>query len=290
MDSRTRHPAPNQPSPTLIQRGRSLLPAAITRAASQQTHQIIGSLVDHDRTQHGYRAYAYFRWVDDQIDEAIPTRDERIAFVERQQAIVDRAYAGEETPDLRAEEQMAVALIGADDGPGSGLHIYMQRMMAVMAFDAARRGRLISQAELDTYTRDLAVAVTEALHYFIGHDDPTPQVETRYHAVIAAHITHMLRDTCEDVAAGYYNIPRKVLDAGDISPRDVHSAPYRAWVQSRVQQARDYFKAGRDYLTQVRSARCRLAGHAYCVQFERELDALERSAYFVRSDAKTERI
>lgn len=266
------------------------LPAAITRAASQRTYQIIGSLVDHGRTQDAYRAYAYFRWVDDQIDETLATRDERTAFAERQQALIARAYAGEQPPDLTAEEQMAVELIRGDGAPESGLRRYVERMMAVMAFDARRRGRLISAAELDAYTHDLAVAVTEALHYFIGHDDPPPQVETRYHAVTAAHITHMLRDTCDDLGAGYFNIPREVLEAGGISARDVHSDVYRAWIKDRVELAREYFKAGRSYLAQVRNARCRIAGHAYTVQFERELDTLERNAYYVRSGERSERI
>ena len=84
-------------------------------------------------------------------------------------------------------------------------------MMAVMAFDADRRGRLISQAELNEYTHWLAVAVTEAMHYFIGHDCASPLGPTRYLAVTGAHITHMLRDALEDVEAGYYNLPAELV-------------------------------------------------------------------------------
>jgi hypothetical protein len=80
-------------------------------------------------------------------------------------------------------------------------------MMGVMAFDARRRGSLISHRELSNYTRLLATAVTEALHYFIGNDTPGPYDGKRYYCAAAAHITHMLRDSMEDVSAGYYNIP-----------------------------------------------------------------------------------
>ena len=112
-------------------------------------------------------------------------------------------------------------------------------MMAVMAFDADRRGRLISQSELNEYTRWLAVAVTEALHYFIGHDDASPQGEMRYLAVTGAHITHMLRDAVEDAEAGYYNIPREVVAAHGIAPWDVESKAYRDWVkETRAKSAR----------------------------------------------------
>ena len=120
------------------------------------------------------------------------------------------------------------------------------------------------------------------MHYFICHCCPAPQNESRYLAVTAAHITHMLRDTVDDVQAGYYNIPREVLDANQILPSDVASDAYRAWVKSRVQLARNYFKAGRNYLEQVQNPRCRLAGYAYAARFEWLLDTFEREGYLLR--------
>jgi phytoene/squalene synthetase len=105
----------------------------------------------------------------------------------------------------------------------------------------------------------------------------------RYLAVGAAHITHMLRDTIDDIQAGYYNIPREVLDANHITPQDVKSDAYRAWVKSRVQLARTYFKAGREYLNQVENPRCRLAGFAYTARFECVLDSIERDGYLLRA-------
>ena len=266
------------------------LPAAITQAASRHTYQIIGVLVDRNRTQDAYRAYAYFRWVDDWLDQTRRDRDDRLAFVRRQQTLIDRAYAGARSHGLRTEEQMVVDLIRTDDEPNSGLRLYIQNLMAVMAFDAERRGRLISGRELSAYTHWLAVGVTEGLHYFIGHDDPSPRSEARYLAVTAAHITHMLRDTYDDVAAGYFNVPCEYLAAHGIGPGEVSSDAYRAWVQSRVQLARDYFRAGREYLAQVQNGRCRMAGYMYCFQFERVLDTIEREAYWLRCDERRMRI
>jgi phytoene/squalene synthetase len=135
--------------------------------------------------------------------------------------------------------------------------------MLVMDFDERRRGRLISQSELNVYTRWLAIAVTEAMGYFIGHGTYTPQDETRYRAVSAAHIIHMLRDTCDDVQNGYYNIPREVLEANHIGPEDIHTDAYCLWVKSRVQLAREDFKAGHAYFQRVQNPRHQLAGFAY---------------------------
>jgi phytoene/squalene synthetase len=156
-------------------------------------------------------------------------------------------------------------------------------MMAVMAFDADRRGRLISQRELNEYTRWLAVAVTEALHYFIGHGCASPRGDVRYLAVTGAHIAHMLRDAVEDAEAGYYNIPREVVAANGIAPWDVESRAYRDWVKGRVGQARTCFRIGRDYLAQVESLRCRMAGYAYIHRSEVVLDCIEREGCTLRA-------
>ncbi|HXV98896.1 MAG TPA: hypothetical protein VEC93_10780, partial [Anaerolineae bacterium] len=42
-----------------------MLAASMTRAASKRTYYIVRFLVDRERVPEAYRAYAYFRWVDD---------------------------------------------------------------------------------------------------------------------------------------------------------------------------------------------------------------------------------
>ena len=268
---------------------RALAPS-ITKAANEQTYYTIRFLVDRERVADAYRAYAYFRWVDDVLDaeagsEPVLSKveaSERSAFIHRQKSLLENCYRGASVRDASAEEQMLVDLIRSDTEKDSGLQSYLRNMMAVMAFDAERRGRLISQTELNEYTRFLASAVTEAMHHFIGYACYSPHHEARYMAVTAAHITHMLRDTFDDVQAGYFNIPREVLVANRITPNDVESDAYRAWVRSRVQLARIYFKAGREYLNQVENLRCRLAGFAYAARFEWLLNAIEREGYRLR--------
>ncbi|MBN1449428.1 MAG: squalene/phytoene synthase family protein [Anaerolineales bacterium] len=259
------------------------LAVAITKAASKQTYYTIRFFVDQGRVADAYRAYGYFRWVDDVIDAEAGKKSEKIAFVNRQKSLLEACYRGETPEDLCAEEWMLVDLVRNDTGKNSGLQSYLRNMMAVMVFDAERRGQIIMQAELSGYSRTLAVAVTEALYYFIGHNDPSPRHEARYLAVTAAHITHMLRDALEDVEAGYYNIPREYLHARGIAPQDVNSPAYREWVCGRVQLARLYFKAGRECTAQVQNLRCRLAGFAYTARFEWMLRAIERDHYCLRS-------
>jgi phytoene/squalene synthetase len=258
------------------------LPASITKSASRQTYYTIRFLVDRGRVEDAYRAYGYFRWVDDVLDAPGGSKAERTAFLARQKSILAKCYQDDRPPTANPQEKMLVELIQHDPRTDGGLHAYLRNLMRVMEFDTRRRGQLISQSELDDYTRWLATAVTEAMHYFIGHGCSAPHDATRYLAVSAAHITHMLRDTYDDLQAGYFNVPREVLEAHRIGPQDVQSDAYRAWVRSRVLLARDYFKAGSAYFARVQSLRHRLAGLAYTSRFAWLLDTIEQEGYRLR--------
>jgi len=261
---------------------KAALAASMTREASAQTFYTIRYLADRLLVADAYRAYAYFRWVDDTVDQGQMAKVDRLAFLARQQAIIARCYQGEWPDNLYPEEYLVVDLIHNDQAENSGLRTYINQMMAVMVFDAERQGRFISPGELAEYTRSLATAVTEALHYFIGHNNASPQDDTRYLAVAGAHITHMLRDAIEDTAVSYYNIPQDFLNAHGITPTDVNHDAYQTWVRNRVQLARKCFAAGRAYLRQVENFRCRLAGYAYIARFEVVLAAIEKDSYRLR--------
>ncbi|MGE5643083.1 MAG: squalene/phytoene synthase family protein [Byssovorax cruenta] len=256
--------------------------SSITKAASKQTYYTIRLLVDRDRVEDAFRAYGYFRWVDDTLDAGSISGPERIAFLERQKSLLEKCYRGEAPADMNIQEKMLFALVQQDQDKNSGLQIYLRNMMQVMEFDVRRRGTLISQLELNEYTRWLATAVMECIHYFIGHGEFAPQDETRYLAVSAAHIAHMLRDTFDDSQIGYFNVPGDLLTANHIGPQNVQSDAYRAWVKSRVQLAREYFKAGKDYFARVQNWRCRLACFAYIARFEWLLDTIEKEDYCLR--------
>ena len=261
--------------------------SAITKAGSKQTYYTFRFLVDRERVDYAYRAYAYFRWVDDILDADSDSgpllneveASERWEFLERQKSLLESCYRGEVPRDTTIQEKMLVELVQSDDEKDSGLQAYLRNMMRVLDFDARRRGQLITLVELDEYTRWLAVAVTEAMHYFIGHGDYAPTDETRYMAVSAAHITHLLRDTLEDIQAGYFNIPREYLEAKGIGPQDVEREAYRAWVQERANLARACFKSGKEYLARVKNIRCRIAGYAYISSFEGVLEVIESLDY-----------
>ena len=258
------------------------LAETITKKASSQTYYTIRFLVDRDLVEDAFRAYAYFRWVDDVLDSNGCTPAARQAFLERQKALLAACCRRETPADADLEEKLLIELVSHDHEKNSPLQSYLHNMMAVMEFDAGRRGSIVSQTELNDYTRWLSIAVTDALRYFIGHGQWTPRDETRHLAVSAAHIIHMLRDTCDDVRAGYFNIPREVLEAHAIRPFDVESPAYRQWVRMRIGLARQYFRTGKLYFYRCGNLRHRLAGMAYIARFEWLLEKIEKEDYHLR--------
>lgn len=259
-------PDPRAPAPLAVAR---------TRAASRQSYLTIRFLTDRAYRADAFALYAYFRWLDDMVDEHLGDQAARLEFVARQRALL----AGGGANGLVPEERLLVGLARPDDddGEAGGLRRSLTSMLDVMDFDARRRGQPVTAGELDHYTHVLAVAVTEALHHCIGHGCGCPHDETRYVAVTGAHIAHMLRDLAEDLAAGYRNVPVEVLATPTLDAPELVG-----WVRDRVALARDCFAIGRTYLARVESRRCRVAGHAYLARFEWVLDAIERDGYRLR--------
>ncbi len=264
------------------QGGNRDLAAQITKEGSKQTYYTFRLLADRDRVKAAFRAYAYFRWLDDILDCRTGTKEEKTALLNRQKAILGACYGGNPPADTCPEEQMLVDMIREDKEICSGLQIYLRNMMAVLSFDVERCGRTISHAELTEYTHLLSTSVTEVLYYVIGHKDAPTGGEARYHAVNGAHVVHLLRDTVEDISMGYFNVPAEFIREGELPLNELNSLPFRKWVYGRVKLARNYFNTGRKYIAGVKNLRCRLAGFAYIARFEWMLRAIERDQYCLR--------
>lgn len=258
------------------------LARSITWRGSKQAYYTARLMVDRDLVDDFYRAYAYFRWADDVVDVEIASHGERIAFIERQRALIDHLYRGRRPADLTTEEEIVGDLIANDRGQQGWLKSFIHNMLAIVEFDAFRKGRLISQGELDWYTDRLGQSVTDGIQYFIGNGTPYPVTQHRCKGAEAAHIAHLLRDMLPDTADGFINIPREYLEEHRIGPEDITSDPFRAWVHHRVELAREYFREGKRYLDQLQVLRCKLVAHWYIARFEGVLDTIEGDGFRLR--------
>jgi phytoene/squalene synthetase len=259
------------------------LARSITWTSSKQSYLTARLLADRDLADDCLRAYAYFRWADDQIDIALSTDEERTAFIERQKGLIKSLYRGNRPDDILPEEAMLADLIAHDREPDSGLRSFINNFMAVIAFDAHRQGCAAGRQELAAYTTCLATAVMDGLQYFIGNGHPYPRTHARKLAVTGAHITHMLRDMQEDISAGLVNIPAEDMQALGAGMNDTNSPQFRQWVRDQVELARYCFREGRIYIDSLDVLRCKLAGVWYCARFECVLEAIQRDGYRLRA-------
>jgi phytoene/squalene synthetase len=261
----------------------ALLAKSITWKGSKLTYLIGCIFVDRDLREDFFRAYAYFRWLDDIVDDSNTTRQDRLQFVMRQDSLIRCLFSGETWPsvdDLCPQEELLVQLTQARHHHSENLRSFVENMFAIIKFDAHRKDHTISSAELDWYSQRLARSVVDGLQYFIGNNHDYPRTENQYSAAMAAHITHLLRDTIPDIANGFINIPHDVVLEGHIQTTD-HPA-VRNWVKDRVILARRHFQDGREYIRSLPVKRCQLASYLYCNQFERILNVIEHDGYIVR--------
>jgi phytoene/squalene synthetase len=265
------------------------LARSITWNNSKQSYYTTRFLVDRKLQNDCFRAYAYFRWVDDVIDISAESQEERIAFIKRQKGLINLLYKNQRPQDLTPEEEMIADLITHDKGKNSGLQSFIRNFLAVIEFDAYRRGSLINEAELNWYSSSLGKSVTDAIQYFIKNGHPYPDGKNRYLAATAAHITHMLRDMIHDLEEGYVNIPDEFLELYQIRPSEIKNPHFRIWVRERVILAREYFQQGKCYLDGLEVLRCKLAGYWYCARFESVLDIIEQDGYYINQSRLDQR-
>ena len=260
------------------------LARSITWEGSKQTYFTGRLMIDRDLVDDFYRAYAYFRWVDDVIDDAELSDREGIEFIKRQRELIDTLFDGGQKKDLIPEEELVVDLISHDRGENSGLKSFIRNMFAIIEFDAYRKGWTIDLDELLWYSGCLSKSVTDGIQYFIGNGFSYPDGDDRLAAARGAHIAHVLRDTISDTGDGFINIAAEFLEKHDIKPGDVDSDAYREWVRERVMAARKDFHVGKRYLDDLDILRCKIVGRWYCARFEAVLDTIELDDYHLRAE------
>ena len=269
----------------------SKLARTITWNSSKQTYYTARFMVDNGLQDDCYRAYSYFRWADNVIDDQCQTQADRMTFINRQIRLVAGLCNGENFEHLSPEEELIADLIDHERGESCKLRSYIHNFLAILDFDAKRKGYPISQKELEWYSARLGVAVTDAIQHFIGHGYPYPEDERRYLAATAAHMVHMLRDMLEDIQDGYINIPHQYLAQQGIAPDDLQSLTtlcepviLRDFVKGQIELARSYFTAGKEYLDTLDVLRCKIVGYWYCLRFKGVMDAIEKDDYILRAN------
>lgn len=260
------------------------LARSITWDASKQSFLTVRLMVDSDVVDDAFRAYAYFRWVDDFVDVHAQTKADSTTFTARQKEIIESLFRGDHPSDLTREEELVADLISRHRMQEGGLHSYIRKMISIIDFDANRRGDLISADELTWYSQTLGASVVDAIQFFVGHKRSYPDTSDRYLAGIAAHIAHMLRDMRQDIADGFVNIPCEYLKQHHLEPENFEHPALRAWVRSRVDESRELFRLGKGYLDKLGMLRVKIVADWYSARFDGVLNMIEKDNYVLRED------
>lgn len=263
----------------------SQLAKSITKQSNFRTYLIIKYFVDRKLVDDCYRAYAYFRWADDQVDDVLQTKSQRVEFIHRQENIITLSYKDKPVPHLSPEENLITDLIGSPYSHSPRLKSFIFNFLAIIKFDAHRKKIPISTKEFHWYTQTLATAVTDCILHFINHDFDYPPSPTQYHAARAACITHILRDYIQDVDNEYYNLPQEVQDKHRIVPKDIDHPAFIFWVKQQVKQANLLFSSGKQYLNQL-PFRTQAAACLYCFRFRYILNTIQHQKYLLKSSYK----
>lgn len=260
----------------------STLGERITRKSSLQTYVTFKLLADRPLVKDSMSGYAYFRWLDDEIDVRRTAKLDRVAFIKRQKHIINAAYANRHTDSLVPEERLITGLISTNRDRKSKLGSFISNFIKIIEFDAARKGSPVTGKELEWYSETLSVAVIDCIEYFINHGFAYPKSPKQYRAAVGAHIVHMLRDYYEDLDEGFINIPKEYLDKHGIDPGETGTTAFQNWVRGQVTLARRYLSQGMEYWAELPVLRGKLAAFWYCSRFENVLDTIENDGYVLR--------
>lgn len=202
--------------------------------------------------------YAYLRWVDDSIDgDHSPHRSDP-KFIERQLAILEGGALAR--APLALEEEFLVWILQRSPGTEHPLRMSVRMMLEAINFDAGRRSRRCSAAELHhTFRREVS-AYLIAIQYFCAQKSFGAPIGLD--AGIAAKIIHILRDFVKDVKEGQINISAEdikyyAIDLNSICAGESVGA-LRDWfvVQARIAEA--MLKDGLDELKLSHNTRYKL--------------------------------
>ena len=101
------------------------LARSITWVGSKQTFFVGYFMVDRNLVNDFFRAYAYFRWIDDIVDVSVKSKEDSIIFIRRQRELIEFLYMNEPLSNLSQEEEMMADLVRHDNTKNSRLKSFI---------------------------------------------------------------------------------------------------------------------------------------------------------------------
>jgi phytoene/squalene synthetase len=206
-----------------------------------------------------YKAYGYFRWLDDIVDQAAIPRQQADEIIQRQSQLIAAWYEGRDSLQGQDTESLMKDVIQCNRPLGCPLRPMARGFLDALSWDVQRRYTIVEQEALDRYSQLLGCSYAHGLLFGFG----LSPVESRYQTIVylggvASHLSHMIRDYEEDRELGYINISREALRRFQIDLDESQSANVRRWKRSLARKACAMFREARKQRNTLPTARARI--------------------------------
>lgn len=226
--------------------------------------------------RHAIVGFAWLKCLDDAVDEE-PDADRAADTLRRQRRLMERVYGGDGLSGeaLPIPDRFGVPLFRRDRALGAPLRPILEAILETMAFDVDRRGKVLSDAELDAHVVKLGGSVLRYLAHFVSMDLRLPDeyVEPASRAYLHAD---SLIDLAEDLRAGLINIPAEAMERYGIDPRSP-GPEVEAWRRNQVPGITALFEEARSHTRRIDSRAMRLLSSLFLARkrrhFERAMSA-----------------
>ena len=175
--------------------------AEFVRRAQFFTYCLIRLCVPAARRPLCFAAYAYVRWLDDQIDKPCPTiSDQGKGLLSKHRNLISKGMP------LQANVMLPEAIlesVGLLEILPDAVRSSLATLLDCIAYDLLRRGRIPVRKELDEWILRESKALDSLIQYFCAG---VMLRSTGARLASAAKITHIVRDVVEDIDSGMVNI------------------------------------------------------------------------------------
>ncbi len=233
-----------------------------------------------------YPIYAFCRHVDDAVDDAESSSEEKVVeAIEKWKAILDEIYQIAETKDQRpkTKDQNLVLFAWQDllETHKIPQNLPLELMQGVLMDTHTKRYETFD--ELYVYCYRVASTVGLMSSEILGYLD---KIALRYAEAlgIAMQLTNILRDVKEDAAIGRIYLPQEDLRKFGVSKEQIFagemSENFIKMMKFQIERARDYYRTGENGISLLeKDSRFTvlLASRIYA----RILDEIERQNYDV---------
>jgi hypothetical protein len=199
-------------------------------------------------------AFAYLKLFDNDVDEDADAVRAGDAFAAHR-ALAERSYAGAPPdPSLPFVQQLGAHVFAFDRANGSPLRGFLSDAVESMAIDIARRGKLLSQAEIDANLHLGGGGTVRGIAWFAAPGLVLP--DALVNALCDAYMhADTLIDLEHDLAFGLINVPAEAVARG-VDP--LHpDARLAAWAQEQARLCEARFDAALGRLPEIESRRLR---------------------------------